>query len=73
MQGDVGWAHGWFIEVWSNWDWIFGIGFVLLLSTAWLWFVHVLFLLPPIAGVILVSTSVSHAEKRYGASKRRGE
>ncbi len=33
-------------EVWGNWDWIFGIGFVLLLSTAGLWLVHVLFSYP---------------------------
>ncbi len=41
-------------EVWDGWDWIFGIGFVLLLGTAGLWSVHVLFLLPLILGIAAV-------------------
>lgn len=60
-------------DVWGNWDWILWIGFVLLLSTAGVWFVHILFLLPLVAGVTLIGISVYHAEKRYRALKRQGE
>ncbi|MFQ5790020.1 MAG: hypothetical protein ACE5IJ_08900 [Thermoplasmata archaeon] len=59
-------------EVWDGWDWIFGIGFVLLLSTVGLWSFHVLFVLPLIAGVTLIGISVYHAEKRYRVLKRQG-
>ncbi len=58
-------------EVWDGWDWIFGIGFVLLLGTAGLWSVHVLFLLPLILGIALVGLSAYHAEKRYRVLKRQ--
>lgn len=58
-------------EVWDGWDWIFGIGFVLLLSTAGLWFFHVLILLPLVAGIVLIGPSTYHAEKRYRALNRR--
>ncbi len=48
-------------EVWSGGDWVFGMGFVLILSTAGLWFVHVLghvlFLLPLVAGIVLIGLS----------------
>ncbi len=67
-------------EVWDGWDWIFGIGFVLLLlvisqiiyfyvSAVELWFAQVLFLLPLILGVALVGLSAYHAQKRYRALK----
>ncbi len=58
-------------EVWDGWDWIFGIGFVRLLSTAGLWSVHVLFLRPLVAGIVLIGLSTYHAEKRYRALKRQ--
>ncbi|MFQ5908096.1 MAG: hypothetical protein ACE5JE_04605 [Thermoplasmata archaeon] len=64
----VSWLSG---EVWDGWDWIFGIGFVLLLSTVGFWSFHVLFVLPLIAGVILIGISAYHAEKRYRALKRQ--
>ena len=52
-------------QVWSGGDWVFGMGFVLILSTAGLWFVHVLgnvlgnvlFLLPLVAGIVLIGLS----------------
>ncbi len=58
-------------EVWDGWDWIFGIGFVLLLSTIGLWLVNVLFLLPFTLGAALVGLSAFHAEKRYRVLKRQ--
>ncbi len=58
-------------QVWGNWGWIFVLGFVLLTSTVGLWSVHVLFLLPFVAGIVLIGLSTYHAEKRYQALKRQ--
>jgi ABC-type Fe3+ transport system permease subunit len=58
-------------EVWGIWGWLFVVGFVLLSSTAGLWFGHVLFLLPLILGIVLVGLSAYHAEKRYRVLKRQ--
>ncbi len=59
-------------EVWGIWGWLFVVGFVLLMSTAGLWFVHVLFLLPLSVGIVLIGLSAYHAEKRYRTLKRQG-
>ncbi len=59
-------------EVWGNWGWLFVLGFVLLMSTVGLWSFHVLFILPLIAGVILIGISAFYAEKRYRVLKRQG-
>ncbi len=61
----------WSSEVWGGWDWIFGIGFILLLSTVWLWSVHILFLFPFILGIVFVGLSTYHANRRYWALKRQ--
>ncbi len=58
-------------QVWGHWGWIFVVGFVLLTSTVGLWSVHVLFLLPFVAGIVLLGLSAYHAEKRYRALKRQ--